>query len=69
VHARYRPVVALGGASKESREVLEGGDLMILGTTVLAGRLLDPAVGSSAIGIARLTSRLGPQGYTVEDRE
>jgi hypothetical protein len=42
---------------------------MILGTTVLAGRLLDPAVGSSAIGIARLTSRLGPQGYTVEDRE
>ena len=59
--------VTLGGPSKESREVLEGGDLMILGTTVLAGRSLNPAVGSSALGIAWLRSMLGPQGYTVEE--
>jgi N-dimethylarginine dimethylaminohydrolase len=55
------------GESKESRELLEGGDLMVLGTTVLAGRSLNPAVGSSALGIAWLASILGPQGYTVEE--
>jgi N-dimethylarginine dimethylaminohydrolase len=53
--------------SKESRELLEGGDLLVLGKTVLAGRSLNPAVGSSALGVAWLASVLAPQGYVVEE--
>jgi glycine amidinotransferase len=38
-----------------------------LGTTALAGRSLNQAIASSALGIAWLASLLGPQGYSVEE--
>lgn len=51
---------------KDDHPALEGGDLLVLGDTVLAGTTLNTAVGSSATGVAWLTDILAPQGYTVE---
>lgn len=52
--------------SKDDAIVLEGGDLLVLGKTVLAGTSENPKVGSSARGVEWLRSLLGPEGYTVE---
>lgn len=54
------------GYTKEHHAALEGGDLLVLGETVLAGTTLNPAVGSSAKGVEWLRAMLGPQGYQVE---
>ena len=54
------------GYTKDGRLALEGGDLLVLGDTVLAGTSLNPAVGSSALGVEWLRALLRPQGYTVE---
>ncbi|KAB1185391.1 MULTISPECIES: dimethylarginine dimethylaminohydrolase family protein [Haloferax] len=52
--------------TKETHAALEGGDLLVLGKTVLVGTSLNPKVGSSALGFEWLRDLLEPQGYTVE---
>lgn len=64
------PLVDVGsvgspGYDKDDHPALEGGDLLVLGTTVLAGTTLNRAVGSSATGVAWLSAILDPQGYSV----
>lgn len=54
------------GYDKDDHPALEGGDLLVLGSTVLAGTTLNRAVGSSATGVAWLSAILQPQGYTVQ---
>lgn len=51
---------------KNAQAALEGGDLLVLGKTVLAGTSMNPAVGSSQRGVDWLRSLLAPQGYAVE---
>ncbi len=58
--------VGAPGYDKNDHPALEGGDLLVLGSTVLAGTTLNQAVGSSATGVAWLSAILGPQGYTVQ---
>ncbi len=54
------------GYDKDDHAALEGGDLLVLGETVLAGTSMNTVMGSSAPGVAWLASLLEPQGYTVE---
>ncbi len=54
------------GYDKDDHPALEGGDLLVLGTTVLAGTTQNRAVGSSATGVSWLAAILEPQGYTVQ---
>jgi N-dimethylarginine dimethylaminohydrolase len=54
------------GYTKDGRLALEGGDLLVLGDTVLAGTTLNPAVGSSTSGVDWLRNLLGRQGFVVE---
>lgn len=54
------------GYSKEEGMALEGGDLLVLGKTILAGSSLNSAVGSSTKGVEWLRGVLGPQGYSIE---
>lgn len=65
------PLVDVGEVSspdydKDDHPALEGGDLLVLGPTILAGTTLNRAVGSSATGVAWLADVLRPQGYTVQ---
>lgn len=56
-----------GGAyDKNDWPSLEGGDLLVLGDTILAGTSMNPVVGSSALGTQWLASILGPQGHDVQ---
>lgn len=50
---------------KNDHVALEGGDLLALGKTVLAGTTLNPVTGSSKRGVDWLTTILGGQGYDV----
>lgn len=61
-------VAAIGGPGydKDDHPALEGGDLLVLGDTILAGTSLNKVMGSNARGVAWLASMLEPQGYTVE---
>lgn len=54
------------GYTKEASPALEGGDLLVLGKTVLAGTSVNPVLGSSAMGVEWLSQMLGPQGYDVQ---
>ncbi|MEV0946817.1 hypothetical protein [Rhodococcus sp. NPDC049939] len=55
-----------GDYDKNDHAALEGGDLLVLGKTILAGTTLNPTVGSSTRGVDWLATILGPQGYDVE---
>ena len=56
------PIFVVG----EDAIALEGGDLLALGKTVLAGTSLNPTVGSSVRGVEWLRGVLKPQGYEIE---
>ncbi|MGI9539009.1 MAG: dimethylarginine dimethylaminohydrolase family protein [Miltoncostaeaceae bacterium] len=71
--ARWRQMPAIDvsaigtpGYDKERQPVLEGGDLLVFGSTVLAGTSLNRAVGSSVAGVRWLSSLLAPQGHRLE---
>lgn len=68
VHMPVADVTAMGGPdySKEGFPTLEGGDLIVLGKTILAGTTMNKVTGSSAAGVEWLRSLLGPQGYDVQ---
>lgn len=68
VQMPLQDISAAGGEGyrKDDAIALEGGDLLVLGKTVLAGTSLNPKVGSSFKGVEWLRGLLEPQGYHVE---
>jgi N-dimethylarginine dimethylaminohydrolase len=63
----YSLMIREGLFEKTGFPVLEGGDVIVLGKTVLVGISANPATGSSELGYQWLKSYLGPMGYEVKD--
>ena len=62
----YALMVADGQFDKTGFPVLEGGDVIVLGETILVGTSANKATGSSELGYRWLRSFLEPQGYRVQ---
>ncbi len=62
----YAAMIHNGHFDKTSFPVLEGGDVIVLGSTILVGNSMNCATGSSELGYRWLKSYLEPQGYAVE---
>lgn len=62
----YSTMIKNGQFDKTGFPVLEGGDVIVLGKTVLVGNSMNKSTGSSELGYLWLKSYLEPQGYEVQ---